>query len=955
MDTIDRLQSGLYVHYGGVRDSRSITHVNPVFHQQESDSNPLAPSSTHTPQSPQIEDNTSPCPLPLLSVSVDVDVSGRSCTTKVTQEFSNASYNSVQNANYVFPVYDGAVVTSFRCMIGKEKVLEGEVKAKEAARADFQCALSQQKAAVLVEELTPEIFETNVGNIPVQTIVRVEIVYMNFLKVDNTTGGLVLTIPTAIAPRYGVEPETYGARQDLLTDGLKINILASMPAAIRKMESCSHPISVEIGPVAHESFPAFAAGVSSETFDPTRARATLVDRSGVLDQDFILHIFSGSREFTRSRAVVVPQPGDHAACTIAVTLHPGDLFLKTSNAEDFDGEIIFMVDRSGSMASKMKSLINVLNIFLRSLPQKCAFNIASFGTRVTWMWPISEPYSQESLDTATKQVGLFQANFGGTNIYSALQSVQTHHNTTKDVPTNVIVLTDGEVWDVDSVVQLVKTMSSSPDLNIRFFSIGIGEHVSHRLVEGIGEQGGGYAEVVAKSSTGSWQERVIQMLKAALTPSRLRCEVDLGPELANRTYEKKVSSCIVQRPLHLQAPYHIPVMNTFSHFSVYYMVNSGMAAHPATITISATTDKGEKLTAQLPLEKATDAAAIHHLAAKALMNGYETGQSWLHALNPTLTSTNPAVLEKILKEEAQSLGTKWSIIGKWTSYVAVDRTTAQQHEISVRKALAVELSQLAKARPRTPVTTMTAMGQFGNYRGSAHDTKARLSAVPQSHFMQAPMMSSQFTMHSKRSRKAVFLQEFSDVAPNSAPLTPQSPSHELETDEEEIQMPPEAPPPAPPVYKEDTADVDALWRGRDNTLPNFLLDNVLHTQAADGEFRLRGTGLEKSLVKECQATVLEQFFESVFHNTQSVRDKDTSFSSLHLNILAVIYITDRHAGSKALWELQIAKARRWIKQKITELSGRENGSLNVQDNSLDELENAIIKELHSRMSNEKDC
>lgn len=205
---------------------------------------------------------------------------------------------------------------------------------------------------------------------------------------------------------------------------------------------------------------------------------------------------------------------------------------------------------------------------------------------------------------------------------------------------------------------------------------------------------------------------------------------------------------------------------------------------------------------------------------------------------------------------------------------------------------------------------------------------------------------------------------------NIAPLPYQSPpkngrrdnresrelSYEEQTNEqEENRIFRETPPPAPPVYKGDIADVDALRRRRDNTVPEFSLDNVLHTQAADGEFRLRGTGLEESLLRGCQATVMKQFLDSVFHNTPSIRDKDTGFSSLRINILAVVYITDRHAGSKALWELQVAKARRWIKQKIGELSGREKGSLQLQDSSLDELENSIIKELLSRVSNEKDC
>jgi hypothetical protein len=155
----------------------------------------------------------------------------------VTQQFSNASSSATQNARYVFPIYDGSVVTSFRCWIGNDRLLEGAVKAKEAARADFQHAVSQRKVAVLVEELAPEIFETSVGNIPAQTTVKIEITYTNLLKVDNSTGGLVLTIPTSIAPRYGDVPEGYSGNESLLTEGLRINVQASMPTAIRKMES----------------------------------------------------------------------------------------------------------------------------------------------------------------------------------------------------------------------------------------------------------------------------------------------------------------------------------------------------------------------------------------------------------------------------------------------------------------------------------------------------------------------------------------------------------------------------------------------------------------------------------------------------------------------------------------------------------------------------------------------
>ncbi|GFF41897.1 hypothetical protein IFM58399_06424 [Aspergillus lentulus] len=700
MDVLDRLQSGLFFRPNVVDITPTIIQpyilpgqAQPTIHYHNNASSSI-PAATLA----SINSSTPEVPLPLLSVSVDVDVHGRLCTTKVTQQFSNASSSTTQNVRYVFPIYDGSVVTAFRCWIGNDRLLEGAVKAREAARADFKHAVSQRKVAVLVEELVPEVFETSVGNIPAQTTVKIEITYTNLLKVDNSTGGLVLTIPTSIAPRYGDVPEGYSGNESILTEGLRINVQASMPTAIRKMESRSHPISVEMGAISHKSFIDFAASASSDMLDYSKGRATLLDRKAVLGQDFVLHILCSSREFSQSRAIAASQPGQPGLSTIAVTVHPGDLFCQNISMEDFVGEIIFMADRSGSMKSKTPSLINAMNIFLRSLPETCSFNIASFGSRVTWLWPFSMRYSQENLDVAVNHVDSFQANYGGTEIYGALQSVLDHDNKRNDVPTNVILLTDGEVWNVDSVIKLVHGMASDAYFNIRFFSLGIGDQVSHRLVEGIGKQGGGYAEVVPESSMGSWQERVIQMLKAALTPFRLQCNVDLGEDLVMKTYERQIAGYTVQYPRWIQAPCQIPVLSTFSYFSLYYMLESGLDSLPKTINITATTEKGEKLTAQLPIQTVADQPAIHNLAAKALMNDYETGQSWLHSLNPTLKSTNPTGFEKVLEQEAQHVGQTWNIPSKWTSYVAIDRSTAQQHAISVHKADVIEFSQLTRPR-----------------------------------------------------------------------------------------------------------------------------------------------------------------------------------------------------------------------------------------------------------------
>jgi hypothetical protein len=48
------------------------------------------------------------------------------------------------------------------------------------------------------------------------------------------------------------------------------------------------------------------------------------------------------------------------------------------------------------------------------------------------------------------------------------------------------------------------------------------------------------------------------------------------------------------------------MLNAFSHFSVYYLLESDLESLPETVTITATTEKGEKLTTQLPLQRSID-------------------------------------------------------------------------------------------------------------------------------------------------------------------------------------------------------------------------------------------------------------------------------------------------------------------------------------------------------------
>merc|ERR1719428_181270 len=80
-------------------------------------------------------------------------------------------------------------------------------------------------------------------------------------------------------------------------------------------------------------------------------------------------------------------------------------------------EFVFLLDRSGSMSgSLIRKAADALQLFLRSLPSTCLFDIVGFGSRWESLFGGSVQYNAETLKTASDHVQHVQANLGGTEI-----------------------------------------------------------------------------------------------------------------------------------------------------------------------------------------------------------------------------------------------------------------------------------------------------------------------------------------------------------------------------------------------------------------------------------------------------------------------------------------------------------------------------------------------------------
>src|ERR1044072_1928870 len=100
----------------------------------------------------------------------------------------------------------------------------------------------------------------------------------------------------------------------------------------------------------------------------------------------------------------------------------------------------------------MRKAAQALELLLRSIPEDCYFNVVSFGTRHDSLFPKSRLYTETSFSKAIDLAKTMTSNYGGTEIFSTLKWV--FENTKNDMPTSVFFITDGQVWNVDQVVEL---------------------------------------------------------------------------------------------------------------------------------------------------------------------------------------------------------------------------------------------------------------------------------------------------------------------------------------------------------------------------------------------------------------------------------------------------------------------------------------------------------------------
>jgi hypothetical protein len=123
----------------------------------------------------------------------------------------------------------------------------------------------------------------------------------------------------------------------------------------------------------------------------------------------------------------------------------------------------------------------------------------------------------------------------------------------------------------------------------------------------------------------------------------------------------------------MQSPAEISTLSPFLRNRVFILIDStaSLAALNA-VHIKIIAPDGDDVDIRIPIKLLTKRdSTIHKLAARALLSDLERGQSWIQ-LDPRSPSRNSSEEKQLTRTNGESLGCKWSLVSKWTSFYAIE-------------------------------------------------------------------------------------------------------------------------------------------------------------------------------------------------------------------------------------------------------------------------------------------
>lgn len=447
--------------------------------------------------------------LPLESVDVTARLTGLVAGVEVVQTFRNPFDVSLE-ATYVFPLPPRAAVTAFR-MEADDRVIDGVLKERGEARADYDRALAEGKRAAIAEEDRPDVFTIRVGNIVPRERVVVRLTMSQPLPYED--GAAEFRFPLVVAPRYipgvplsepaagdGVAPDT-----DAVPDASRISppiLLPGFPSPVR-LSLTTTIDSAGLG----------LREVRSSLHEVEREGDTITLRPGErLDRDFILRLAFDASSALALVSDALPDdtpgnvpndmPGDlrggapgASEGTFVLTLLPPP----EGSARSVPRDVVLLLDRSGSMTGwKMVAARRAAARIVDTLTRHDRFAVLSFDSVVERAFPGG---LVEAIDRnryrAVEHLARLGAR-GGTELLAPLEEALRLLGERDDLSGGpardrvLVLVTDGQVGNEDEILERVGSRLGGT----RVHTVGIDRAVNAGFLGRLALLGSGRCELV---------------------------------------------------------------------------------------------------------------------------------------------------------------------------------------------------------------------------------------------------------------------------------------------------------------------------------------------------------------------------------------------------------------------------------------------------------------------------
>ncbi|CAF1273120.1 unnamed protein product [Adineta steineri] len=603
--------------------------------------------------------------VPLKSVNIEATIRSFAADVTITQVFRNDEKTSIE-AVYCFPIEEQAAIYAFVAHIDDREII-AQLKEKKKAQQEYTEALQQGHGAYLLEqdEKSQDNFIINVGALPPGKECKITISYVSELNLVENGTKIRFVVPTTIAPRYN--PDKGGLSSPAVTTSKYVQ---KSPYTIKfqcqiekvgvaRVSSASHPIQVD--------FRNQDAYVITFAQDNTQ-----------LDRDILVDI-----ELSKNRlnTIVAVESG----AVMASFIPSEEDCQKVMNNVETMNEFIFIVDCSGSMADEGKIGLarQALLLFLKSLPVNCQFNIVRFGsTHQTLFNDITTVYDEKNAEKAEGLINRMKADLGGTELLSPLQWLEANPPA-QGHARQIFLLTDGEISNVDQVLDLCRSMATSS----RIFSFGLGHSPSRSLVKGL-----------ARATNGRF----------VFIPPNTSADVHVGEQL-----QKALQSCITDVQVKwnlgttalLNVPTKTPPVYVNDRLIVYALIEDKSHKFDHNSSVELKTEQhrlGEANITQIPVT--SNNATIARLAAKALIlelqhsklppsiNKGNVGSRQTRFQQPVVSKDESATTKETTQKRIIDLSLKYNILSPHTAFVGVEKRVNANNSDMVLREVPIQIS-----------------------------------------------------------------------------------------------------------------------------------------------------------------------------------------------------------------------------------------------------------------------